>query len=107
MSTSEPPETGRDLPVPEEMVRRTASLAKLHLEPGEVDRLARDLAAILDLVARLEPAGEEESGEETAVLFREDSVETWLDPGEALAPAPDAAEGMFRVPPAIEGRPGS
>ncbi len=88
-------------------VDRTARLARLDLSEDEAAVMERDLNAILAIAERLsaldtrgiDPA--EGSGGEATPL-REDAAVPWLAPGEATAGAPEAREGLFQVPPAIE-----
>jgi aspartyl-tRNA(Asn)/glutamyl-tRNA(Gln) amidotransferase subunit C len=92
---------------PEE-VRRIAALARLRLSPGEEERLAGELSAILDYVRQLEEL--DVSGVEpmTHALaagetpFRDDAVVPGLAPQEALANAPARAGTCFQVPRIIE-----
>ena len=83
-----------------EEVRRIARLARLALEPAEEQRLAADLARILEYVSRLEaldlPSGNPwpESGESP----RADEPVAPLDQQQALGGAPRARDGHFIVP---------
>ena len=88
-----------------EEVRRIAALARLRLSPGEEERLAGELSAILDYVRQLEEL--DVSGVEpmTHALaagetpFREDAVAPGLSPDEALANAePTPPEAKFSAP---------
>jgi aspartyl-tRNA(Asn)/glutamyl-tRNA(Gln) amidotransferase subunit C len=96
------------LSISREDVEHVARLAHLELAPGEIDGLARDLAAILEYAACLDtvdtgdidPAGD--GGEETSRL-RDDAVAPGLRPGRATEGAPDAENGLFKVPPAFTG----
>jgi aspartyl-tRNA(Asn)/glutamyl-tRNA(Gln) amidotransferase subunit C len=89
-------------------VRRIAALARLRLSPGEEERLAGELSAILDYVRQLEEL--DVSGVEpmTHALaagetpFRDDAVVPGLAPEEALANAPARAGTCFQVPRIIE-----
>ena len=91
-----------------EEVRRIAALARLRLSPGEEERLAGELSAILDYVRQLEEL--DVSGVEpmTHALaagetpFREDAVVPGLSPEEALANAPARSGSCFQVPRIIE-----
>ena len=73
-----------------EEVRRIAALARLRLEPGEEERLAGELSAILDYVRQLEEldvAGVEPMTHALAAgetPFREDAVLPGLPPGATM-----------------------
>ncbi len=89
-------------------VRRIAALARLRLSPGEEERLAGELSAILDYVRQLEEldvAGVEPMTHalaESATPFREDAVTPGLPPDEALRNAPARAGTCFQVPRILE-----
>ncbi len=80
-------------------------LARLRLSAEEAARLRPQLEAILGYVRRLEALDAEsaEAGEEAAAPLRPDEPRPGLSPGEALAAAPDASEGFFRVPRVLKG----
>ena len=91
---------GRDVIAAAE-VRRIAALARLALTEDEVQRMTRDLSAILEYVALLDalelpdgtplsPAG--------SPATRSDDPAASLDERTALAGAPRAARGHFVVP---------
>ena len=94
----------------EEEVRRVAELANLALTDDEVARMSEDLSGILTHVDKLneldtsnvEPMAQvlSEAGE-TATL-REDVERPSLTNQEALANAPLAGSGYFKVPRVIE-----
>ena len=84
-------------------VARIAALAYLDLEPAELDLFARQLGDILAYateVQQVETAGVEP----TASLILPHAADRPDEPGPslsraaALANAPDAADGLFRVP---------
>lgn len=84
-------------------VARIAHLARLRLDEAETERLAGELGKILDYVRELSaldtervPATFRVGGEEPKA-WREDAPEPGLSREEALAEAPDAWEGFFRV----------
>ena len=100
--------------VTEQEIRRVAELANLALTDDEVARMARDLSGILTHVDKLneldttgvEPMAQvlvhtEDAGEETATL-REDRERPPLTHSDALANAPLAGSGYFKVPKVIE-----
>jgi aspartyl-tRNA(Asn)/glutamyl-tRNA(Gln) amidotransferase subunit C len=86
-----------------EDVLHVARLARLEIPEGEVDRVREELGAILEAVgkvAELDLAGVEPTSHPLAVVnvWAEDEPRPSLSPEEALANAPDPAEGAFRVP---------
>jgi aspartyl-tRNA(Asn)/glutamyl-tRNA(Gln) amidotransferase subunit C len=96
--------------ISEEQVRRVAELANLALTAEEVTRMARDLSGILEHVDKLneldtnnvEPMSQVLfEAEETATL-REDRERPTLGNHDALANAPLAGSGYFKVPKVIE-----
>ncbi len=87
-----------------EQVRRIARLARLELEPADVERFARQLGSVLDHMTVLDELsldGEEsqERDSETELKScREDRVREGLAADEAVRDAPDPVSGFFRVP---------
>ena len=86
-------------------VARLAGLARIQLDEAELDRLAPELAKIIDSVATvseaLEGAGDVEPMSHPTPLrnvFRPDEVRPSLTPEEALAGAPAREGGRFLVP---------
>lgn len=96
--------------ITEQEIRRVAELANLALTDDEVAQMARDLSGILthvDKLNELDTTGVEpmarvlfDSGE-TATL-REDRERPTLSNHDALANAPLAGSGYFKVPKVIE-----
>jgi aspartyl-tRNA(Asn)/glutamyl-tRNA(Gln) amidotransferase subunit C len=93
--------------ITEETVACVARLARLSLTPDERARFARELEAIvawadslqaLDTAGvpplRLEPGGDAPHAD----ALRDDIPREGLPLAQALDPAPDHAEGLFRVP---------
>jgi aspartyl-tRNA(Asn)/glutamyl-tRNA(Gln) amidotransferase subunit C len=87
-------------------VAHLAGLARIQLDEPELDRLAAELPTILESVATVSEALEG-AGDEVVPMshptpltnvFREDLVRPSLDPQDALAMAPDAADQRFVVP---------
>ena len=86
-------------------VLKVARLARLALAEEEVDRLQGELSAILEAVgtvgeldlAEVEPTSHPLP---LANVWGEDEPRPSLPRDEALANAPDAEAGFFRVPPA-------
>ena len=94
----------------EQDVRRVAELANLALTDDEVARMARDLSGILthvDKLNELDTSGVEPMSQ---VLFEADDIATLREDRErpplsnhdALANAPVAGGGYFKVPKVIE-----
>ena len=88
--------------IDEETVRAVARLARLALTPAELARYARELEAIVawaDSLQALDTRGvlplKLDAGSEA---LREDEPVGSLPREVALEPAPDSAEGLFRVP---------
>lgn len=86
-------------------VARLAGLARIQLDEAELDRLAPELAKILDSVATvsqaLEGAGEVEPMSHPTPLrnvFRPDELRPSLAPEEVLAGAPASEGQRFLVP---------
>lgn len=90
-----------------EQVRHVATLARLSLSPGEEERYAEQLSAILDAVAQLQEldvSGVEPTSHAslTASLLREDALKPSLPPDKALANAPARGGTSFAVPKILE-----
>lgn len=91
---------------PEEVLH-IARLARIALTPADVDRLTAQLSAILDHFAAL-AAVDTEGLEPTAHplpltnVMRADVVTASLTRGEAMANAPEAEDGFFRVRAVLE-----
>lgn len=87
-------------------IQRIARLARLDLEPEESNRLAADLATMLDYVARLDDldlAGVPPHAMEARPdSLRDDVPHSSLPTTRAMAAAPDKGDGWFRVPRVIE-----
>lgn len=84
-----------------ELLRKLEALAKIRLSPEEEALLLQDLKRILDFVDAL-PRVEEGEAEEAWGRLREDEPRPSLPQAEALALAPEAEDGFFRVPPVLE-----
>jgi aspartyl-tRNA(Asn)/glutamyl-tRNA(Gln) amidotransferase subunit C len=87
----------------EKEVDHIAVLARLRLDPGERARLTRELAAILDYVAKLneldlEGVSPMSHVAESPTPMRPDVVEPSPAVEEALALAPSREGRLFRVP---------
>jgi aspartyl-tRNA(Asn)/glutamyl-tRNA(Gln) amidotransferase subunit C len=92
------------MPLTDDDVRHVARLARLGLDEGEVERFRGELEKILDhvsAIAALDLDGVPQTSHPLAlvnVLCADEPVPS-LTQAEALANAPDAAGGGFRVPP--------
>jgi aspartyl-tRNA(Asn)/glutamyl-tRNA(Gln) amidotransferase subunit C len=86
-----------------EQVLHVAKLARLRLSDDEVDRMAGELSQILEHVEtmnELDLEGVEPTSHvvDLTNVLRDDVPRDGLDKETALAQAPDAADGGFRVP---------
>jgi aspartyl-tRNA(Asn)/glutamyl-tRNA(Gln) amidotransferase subunit C len=86
-----------------DQVLHVARLARLRLTEDEVERMAREMWKILQHVEKmneLDLEGVEPTSHvvELQNVLRDDVPRDSLPRERALAPAPDAAEGGFRVP---------
>jgi aspartyl-tRNA(Asn)/glutamyl-tRNA(Gln) amidotransferase subunit C len=94
------------MPIEREDVLHVARLARLDLRDDEIERLTRELGAILEAVgkvAELDLAGVPPTSHPLAVVnvWAEDEPEPSLALADALANAPDAEGALFRVPPTV------
>ncbi|HEX9637149.1 MAG TPA: Asp-tRNA(Asn)/Glu-tRNA(Gln) amidotransferase subunit GatC [Acidobacteriota bacterium] len=86
-----------------EQVEHIARLARLELEPAELDRAARELGSILEYIEQLQ-ALDTRDIEPTAhvldlvMVSRPDQVHPSLPAEQVLEAAPESGEGHFRVP---------
>jgi aspartyl-tRNA(Asn)/glutamyl-tRNA(Gln) amidotransferase subunit C len=83
-------------------VEHVARLARLRLSPDELETMRRQLSQILDhfaMLSELDVSGVPPTAQVTGLtnVTRTDEVRPSLPRAEALANAPDQAEGMFRV----------
>ena len=90
-----------------EEVSHLAMLARIDLRPDELDRLAAQLDVILDAVATVtQVAGEDVPATSHPMpltnVVRDDVPRAGLTQDEALAAAPAAQDGRFRVPRILE-----
>ena len=88
-------------------VAHLATLARIDLRPDELDRLAGELAVILDAVATVSQVATADVPATSHPLpltnvTRPDEPRPCLSPAEALSGAPDSAEQRFRVPRILE-----
>ena len=85
-----------------ETVEHVARLARLSLTAEEKERFARELQQILsyaETIQALDTEGVEPMSHAAAAgALREDDPRPSLDRERVLAEAPDASDGLFRVP---------
>lgn len=91
------------MPLTPDDVRHVALLARLALEPGDEEIYAERLSGILQHIDRLQELDTEAIPPtaqvvEVAATLRDDEPRSCLTQEEALANAPAAVDGMFRVP---------
>ncbi len=85
-----------------DLVRHLAALARIELTEAEVTAMTRELSVIVDAVARVQEIATSDVPATSHPLpisnvFREDLVQPSLSQQAALAAAPDAESGRFRV----------
>jgi aspartyl-tRNA(Asn)/glutamyl-tRNA(Gln) amidotransferase subunit C len=98
------------MPLTRDEVRHVALLARLQLTPDELDRMTHDLEQVLDHVAVLNQAPVADVPPTYSVnpppeAWRADVPVSGLSQAEALANAPEARDGQFRVPRILEEAP--
>ena len=91
------------MPLSRDEVRHVAMLARLGLEPGDEEFYAEQLSGILAHIDRLQQLDTDSIPPtaqvvEVAKTLREDVPRPGLSQAEALANAPAAVDGFFRVP---------
>jgi len=91
------------VPLSKDEVRHVAMLARIGLEAGDEEFYAVQLSGILEHIDRLQQLDTEDIPPtaqvvEIASRLREDEPRPSLTQEEALANAPAAVNGMFRVP---------
>jgi aspartyl-tRNA(Asn)/glutamyl-tRNA(Gln) amidotransferase subunit C len=91
------------MPLSRDEVRHVAMLARIGLEPGDVEFYAEQLSGILAHIDRLKELDTDSIPPtaqvvEVANTLREDVPRPGLSQADALANAPAAVDGFFRVP---------
>jgi aspartyl-tRNA(Asn)/glutamyl-tRNA(Gln) amidotransferase subunit C len=91
------------MPLSKDEVRHVAMLARIGLEPGDEEFYAEQLSGILEHIDRLQELDTEAIPPtaqvvEVANILREDVPRPGLSQADALANAPAAVDGFFRVP---------
>lgn len=89
-----------------EEVKHVAHLARLDIDPQAVDKLAQQVATILeyvDTLAQVDTTDVPATSHAIALTnaFREDEPHAHLETGHALANAPEGEDGFFVVPKVI------
>jgi len=91
------------MPLSKDQVRHVAMLARLGLEPGDEEYYADQLSGILGHIDRLQQLDTEDIPPTAQVVqvasrLRDDDPRPCLSQEDALANAPAAVNGFFRVP---------
>jgi aspartyl-tRNA(Asn)/glutamyl-tRNA(Gln) amidotransferase subunit C len=91
------------VPLSREQVRHVATLARLGLEPGDEEFYAEQLSGILRHIDRLQQLNTDHIAPTAQVVevtnaLREDVPRPSLSQEDAIANAPAAVDGFFRVP---------
>ena len=84
--------------VDDEEVRHVASLARIDLEDGEIERFTEQFGDILEYFEALEDVPEVENDADLANVMRPDEVHEGLTQEEALRNAPETEDGYFKGP---------
>lgn len=92
--------------ITQEEVLHVAHLARLDIDPADIDRFAEQIGTILDYVDTLKQVdtiGVAATSHAITLTnaFREDEARDHLDPETALANAPEKDDGAFVVPKVI------
>lgn len=93
--------------IDESQIRQAAQLARLELNEQEIALFSRQLSAIVQSIEKLNELNTENVEPLIHFLpvynvFREDQVRPSLTNEQALANAPDHADGYFKVPKILE-----
>jgi aspartyl-tRNA(Asn)/glutamyl-tRNA(Gln) amidotransferase subunit C len=91
----------------DDQVRHVARLARIALTDEEIGSLRGELSAILDYAEKVGEVATEDvpptgHAYPLANVLRDDEPRPSLAPDEAVATAPDAEDGRFRVPKIME-----
>jgi len=92
------------MPISEHTIQHLARLSHLDLEPEEMERLTRDLGAILQYVERLSETDDAVLDDISSMTWlREDIPAATMASGAAVSVAPDRHNDLFKVPPVLGG----
>lgn len=88
-------------------IAHVARLARIGLDPADLEIYRQQLAVILEHAAKVQEVATPDVEPTAHPLgitngFREDRVRPSLDRDEVLSQAPDSRDGFFVVPPALE-----
>jgi aspartyl-tRNA(Asn)/glutamyl-tRNA(Gln) amidotransferase subunit C len=88
-------------------VERIAHLARLHLNPQELQRMQKELNRILEYVRKLEELDTSQVEPmhhvfEVENFFREDIIRPSLPKEKVMENAPDEKDGLLRMPGALK-----
>ncbi len=94
--------------ISKDQVRHVARLARLQLEPDDIERMARELGSVLDYVVKLNELntdGVEPTMHVIPVVMplRGDETRSSLPVAQVMQNAPDARDHMFAVPRIMDG----
>jgi len=84
--------------VDDEEVRHVASLARIDLDDGEVERFTEQFGDILEYFEALDAVPDVDREAELANVMRPDEVREGLTQAEALQNAPETEDGYFKGP---------
>jgi len=87
-----------DTPVDATEVRHVADLARVDLDPDDVERFADQFDTILAYFETLDEVPEIESEPELTNVMRPDETREGLSQDEALQNAPETEDGHFKGP---------
>lgn len=90
-----------------QQVERIARLARIELQPEDLEKMRRELSAILDYMDVLHDLDTSEIPPTAQLLplenvTRADEISPSLSTEQALRNAPRAEDDLFRVPPVLE-----
>ena len=93
--------------ITKDQVLYVADLARLDLDDASIDKFAGQIGTILDYIDKLNEVDTDGVRPTSHAIsltnaFREDEQIEHLDPGKALANAPEKEDGSFIVPKIIE-----
>jgi aspartyl-tRNA(Asn)/glutamyl-tRNA(Gln) amidotransferase subunit C len=87
-----------DTPVDAQQVRHVADLARVDLDPDDVERFADQFGDILAYFETLDAVPETESEPALTNVMRPDETREGLSQDEALRNAPETEDGHFKGP---------